>query len=154
MLRTIFIVVVGTLGILPSSKSFSVVSSTPSTTFKTQKIKTHLFATSSLSTASKYFQLEEDEDKDICSTEIFLADDGSVKLFVTDGPLPIQASGTWSQNGEEFEMTIKRVFSGGLDHTDIGEFQYEVIRRMKGEISLVGGLVSVQGGIHILVSYF
>lgn len=150
MLCKVFLWVVVSLAALPSfSQSFSVVSSTTTAS----NFKTQLFETYSLSTASKYFQLEEDEDKDICSTEIFLADDGTVKLFDTDGPLPIQASGTWSQNGDEFEMTIKRIFNGGLDHTDIGEFQYEVTRRMKGDISLVGGLVSVQGGIHILVRH-
>lgn len=147
MYHLIFIIALLILATFPISNSFSCIP-------ENQRIRTFLTATSSLSIASKYFQLEEDEDKDVSTTEIYIVDDGTVELFDTDGPLPISAHGTWCQNGETFEMTVRRVFLAGKEHTDVGQFQYEVIRKMTGQLTRVGGLASVQGGIYIQVSFF
>lgn len=146
MYQTFFTIAFLILVTLPISSSFSCIK-------YSKRVHTFLASTSALSTASKYFQLEEDEDKDVCTTEIFLSADGRVELFDTDGPLPCSAYGTWTQNGDRFEMTVARVFGAGKDHTDVGEFKYEVIRKMNGQVSLVGGLVSVQGRMHIQVRY-
>lgn len=104
------------------------------------------------SVASKFFQLEEKEDKDSCTTELFLAKDGTVTLAETDGPLPVRATGVWSQQGNEFRMKIKRTFNGGQPGRDVGEFLFDVERGFTGFLEIVGGLTCVDGSMHILVS--
>eukprot|EP00558_Chaetoceros_sp_UNC1202_P014523 CAMPEP_0197233348 /NCGR_PEP_ID=MMETSP1429-20130617/1423_1 /TAXON_ID=49237 /ORGANISM="Chaetoceros sp., Strain UNC1202" /LENGTH=213 /DNA_ID=CAMNT_0042691573 /DNA_START=30 /DNA_END=671 /DNA_ORIENTATION=+ len=106
--------------------------------------------------ASKFFQLEEKEDKETCTTEIFLSSDGTVTLSETDGPPPLRATGTWSQkdgdfdtHGQQFQMTIKRMFGGGLENTDVGEFTFEVVRHFVGEVGMVGNVISIDGAIHV-----
>lgn len=44
----------------------------------------------------EFYQLEEMEDKDTCTTELFLRDDGVVDFGDTDGPRWLAAAGTWS----------------------------------------------------------
>ena len=44
----------------------------------------------------EYYQLEELEDKETCTTELFLREDGVVDFGETDGPKYIAAAGTWS----------------------------------------------------------
>lgn len=106
----------------------------------------------SASVASKFFQLEEKEDKDVCTTEIFLADDGTVLLAETDGPLPLRATGTWNQQGTDFTMKINRTFGAGQPGTDVGEFLFEVERGYIGFLQLVGNLLCVDGTMYIVVS--
>lgn len=98
---------------------------------------------------SKFFQLEEKEDKESCSTEIFLSNDGSVTVGDTDGPLPLQASGTWKQTGEKFNMTIKRTFGSGQEGRDVGEFKFDVERVYIGFLEYVGGSIAVDGSMHL-----
>jgi len=103
------------------------------------------------SVVSKYYNLEEKEDNENSTTEIFLLADGTVSLGETDAPLTVKATGTWSQNGGEFEMHIKRTFGAGQDHTDVGEFQFVVERGFVGQLETVGALLSVGGSMHLKV---
>jgi len=98
---------------------------------------------------SKFFQLEENEDKESCSTEIFLSNDGTVSVGDTDGPLPLQAIGTWKQTGEKFDMIIKRTFGSGQDGTDVGEFKFDVERIYTGLLGTVGSSLAVEGSMHL-----
>jgi len=127
--------------------------------------KTSLSATTETATAAnnKYFQLEEMEDNESCTTEIYLADDGSVRVSTTetDGPLPKAASGTWVETevgeaGDDdedsplpFSMLIARTFGTGIGMgEDKGSFTVE--RTFRGSVSLVGDSVSISGSMHIL----
>ena len=111
---------------------------------------------------SKFFQLEEMEDKDTCTTELFLSNDGSVTVGDSNGPPPIAASGRWEQfpakeGTKTFRMTISRTFGGGrpgTEGTDMGEFTFQVERLFTGVISSAGESVSVAGTIHALVSFY
>jgi hypothetical protein len=103
---------------------------------------------------SKFFQLEEKEDRENCSTEIFLSNDGTVTIGDTDGPLPLQGSGTWKQTGEKFDMIIKRTFASGQDGSDVGEFKFDVERVYVGYLETVGGSVAIQGSMHLKVRVF
>lgn len=44
---------------------------------------------------NKYYQLEEMEDKENCTTELFLTANGQVEFGETDGPVWADAIGTW-----------------------------------------------------------
>lgn len=44
---------------------------------------------------NKYYQLEEMEDRENCTTELFLKEDGEVLIGETDGPLWSEAVGTY-----------------------------------------------------------
>lgn len=105
-----------------------------------------------LGVKGRYFQLEELEDKETATTEVFLRPDSTVDVMDTDGPVFNAASGTWSQTtAGEFEMILKRAYPAGSqsqESTDMGEFEYEVERNFVGEISRVGGTVSVSGSMH------
>lgn len=103
---------------------------------------------------SKFFQLEEKEDRESCSTEIFLSNDGTVTIGDTDGPLPLQGSGTWKQTGQKFDMTIKRTFGSGQDGSDVGEFKFDVERGYVGFLETVGGSIAIQGSMHLKVRFW
>jgi hypothetical protein len=45
---------------------------------------------------AEYYQLEEMEDRDTCTTELFLRADGVIEFGDTDGPKYLAAAGTWS----------------------------------------------------------
>jgi hypothetical protein len=100
--------------------------------------------------ANKFYQLEELEDKDDCSTEVYLKDDGTVTIGVTDGPPPVDASGDWELAGNEFRMTLSRIYDGGHKSsrtTDVGEFKYEVKRFYEGTLGHMGEEMAVTDGI-------
>lgn len=114
---------------------------------------------SRLDLIGKEFQLEEREDKDSSVTALWLGEDGSVQVGITDGP-PLQtAAGSWSVNedlkgvakGENaFRMTLLRTYEGG-EHTgqnQAGNFAYNVRREFWGDIDTTGNFVSVSGTIH------
>ena len=102
---------------------------------------------------SKYFQLEELEDREASTTEVFLSSDGRVMLTETDGPPPTSATGNWEKGtNNDFKMTLVRSFGGGRSSSDIGEFSFTVERRFTGELSLVGGSVHISGSMYSPVS--
>jgi hypothetical protein len=92
------------------------------------------------------------EDKETCTTEIFLRSDKSLQVGKTDGPLYVNAAGSWSQEADgTFRMTLKRWYNAGrtpASKTDIGEFQFEVERLFVGEVTTVGGIAAVSGSMH------
>lgn len=102
----------------------------------------------------RYFQLEESEDAETCTSEVFLNADGSVFIGETNGPLPARATGTWQQSpdGQQFTMNISRTFSAGQPQrsfTDVGEFDFTVERIFEAsEISTVGTSMSIEGSIY------
>jgi len=123
--------------------------------------KTSLFATATATAANnKYFQFEEMEDNESCTTEIYLNDDGSVDVSMTetDGPLPKATFGTWKvleEGGEDddspppFEMLIGRTFGTGIGMgEDAGSFTVE--RTFRGYVTMVGDAVAISGSMHIL----
>ena len=107
------------------------------------------------SLGSRYYQLEEMEDKDSSTTEIFLSSNGSVNVGLTSGPIPVDASGTWVHTGDDglLKMTITRTYSTGMQNKgDLGEFQFDVSRSFIGAVSPIGGSIGVTGSMHLFVS--
>lgn len=100
--------------------------------------------------ANKYFQLEEAEDRETSTTELFLKEDNSVLVGQSDGPLPLDTFGSWSTEDGSFQMTITRIFQAGKKETtftDMGEFTFKVERLFTGEISTVGSHIAMTGSI-------
>lgn len=111
-----------------------------------------LFQTSSVAMygircENKYYQLEEMEDKESCTTELFLLEDGGVEFGETDGPLWTSAVGGWKifPGTDNFQMDIVRKFSTGTSGRDMGEFDYEIVRSFVGEMTEVGESVGIAG---------
>jgi len=101
---------------------------------------------------NKYYQLEELEDADNCTTELFLKEDGTVDVMETDGPLFSEAVGNWEIKENNFAMSITKTFKTGTDNkkdtTGMGEFSFEVERVFEGEMTVVGGTeVAINGRI-------
>ena len=119
-----------------------------------------------------YFQLEELEDCESATTELYLHSDNTVSVGETDGPMYLQASGTWTtttpmsngytpynSNGsnsgstvQNFAMTITRRYEAGREKsesTDVGTFEFDVERTFLGEIIRIGANVGVSGKIHM-----
>ena len=99
--------------------------------------------------ANKYFQLEEMEDKDSCITEIFFNPNKTISVGNTDGPIPLSCDGDWelSEDGG-LKMTLKRTYSGGQPHTDMGEFTFDVERTYVAQPEKIGNLLGFSGSIH------
>ena len=103
---------------------------------------------------NKHYQLEELEDAEACTTDIFLNTDNSITIGETNGPLFLSGSGTWSASIEEddktfFEMIMRRRYQTGKEGTqttDIGEFEYDVERTFRGELTVVGGTALAVNG--------
>lgn len=103
--------------------------------------------------ASRFYQLEELEDKETATTELFLKDDKTVDVGETDGPVYMSASGNWEvdESGKNFKMVLKREYESGKNTkrgTDMGEFNFTVERIFTGELGFVGECVAVTGAIH------
>ena len=94
----------------------------------------------------EYFQLEELEDSESCTTEILLQSDGKILVGQTDGPLFASAKGWW-EISEKFRMSIVRYYKTGQSGTDMGEFQYEVGRTFIGDITQIGNSMGISGSI-------
>lgn len=97
---------------------------------------------------NKYYQLEELEDADNCTTELFLKEDGTVDIGETDGPLFTKAVGSWEIKENSFAMTITKTFKTGNEKNDMGEFSFDVERVFEGDMTVVGGTeVAINGKI-------
>ena len=105
---------------------------------------------------NKYYQLEEMEDKDNSTTELFLTAEGNVEFGETDGPLWSDAEGRWhvEPGTDDFTMTIIRRFNTGASNTDMGEFSYEIGRSYVGVMTKVGDSVGITGVMHSLPDEF
>ena len=97
----------------------------------------------------KTYQLEELEDRDTCTTEVFLKADRSIHFGDTDGPIPADALGKWQveEGTNNFRMAIRRQFVTGQSNTDMGEFSFEVEKLYVGEMTMVGESVAITGKI-------
>jgi WW domain len=96
---------------------------------------------------NKYYQLEEMEDRETCTTELFLKEDGTVLLGDTDGPLWESATGYWQvkPGTDDFSMSICKSFRTGSENRDMGEFEFQVTRTFEGEMIMVGESVAITG---------
>lgn len=111
--------------------------------------------------SDRYFQLEELEDQEACTTELFLNRDATVTIGETNGPVFVSAKGTWEQttntDGSSFKMVLKRTYRAGKEKTAptaMGEFQFEVERTFLGEMTRVGESLAVSGTMHHLDEIF
>lgn len=125
-----------------------------------------LFATTNVAAAplyasradlsSKEFQLEELEDKEECETELWLNDDGTVTLGMTNGPKVTAYQGDWhmletaSEAELPFRMRLTRSYesAGSSGANKMGDFTYEIKREFWGSIEMVGSSISVSGKTH------
>jgi hypothetical protein len=100
--------------------------------------------------ASKYFQLEENEDGYSAITEVFLSDeDNALLVGQTDGPIPTESQGTWMVREDgKFAMNLVRTFKTGRKGTDLGEFYFSVDRSFVGEVTTVGSCLAIGGVAH------
>lgn len=110
--------------------------------------------------SGRHYQLEELEDAEASTTDIFLNADNTVIIGESDGPLCTSSSGKWSDfapsdsGAATFEMVLTRTFITGSEkgksvnsaNTAIGEFEYTVVRTYRGEVSMVGGSVLTMNG--------
>ncbi|KAL3936655.1 MAG: hypothetical protein SGARI_002461 [Bacillariaceae sp.] len=87
------------------------------------------------------------EDRENCTTELFLQEDGTVVLGDTDGPLWTDAIGEWliKPDTNDFVMTVTKKFGAGHDNSDMGEFEYELERIYQGDMTEVGESVAITG---------
>ena len=113
------------------------------------KVSSMSLLASSLS--GKNFQLEELEDKESCITDVFMKEDYTLVVGETDGPRPVEASGTWEESPDgTVKVVLERTFSAGKsssDPTGMGEFQFTVSRTFSGEITSIGANLAVAGKI-------
>jgi len=95
----------------------------------------------------KYYQLEEKEDKESCTTELFLLEDGRIEFGATDGPVWSEASGHWEviPGTDDFRMDIRRKYNTGQKGSDMGEFSFEVSRSFVGTMIEIGESVAIDG---------
>jgi len=110
---------------------------------------TRLFA---IRCEDKTYQLEEREDKDVWTTELFLNADRTVKFGQTDGAPFDKAMGTWEiyPGTNDFKMKIERRFNTGREKSDVGEFSFVVERTYIGEMTEVGESVGITGVIQAM----
>jgi len=98
---------------------------------------------------NKYYQLEELEDAENCTTELFLKENGDVEMGDTDGPLYTIATGKWEMINNQFAMSITKTYQTGNENKDVGVFTFDVERQFMGEMTVVGGTeVAVNGKIY------
>mmetsp|Transcript_18569 Transcript_18569/g.42908 ORF Transcript_18569/g.42908 Transcript_18569/m.42908 type:complete len:408 (-) Transcript_18569:375-1598(-) len=129
----------------PSLASLSPPRTQMPTTSETKKPLTIMFR---VRCENKYYQLEELEDADNCTTELFLKEDGTVDIGETDGPLFTKAVGNWEIKENAFAMTITKTFTSGNENNDMGEFSFDVERVFEGDMMVVGGTeVAINGKI-------
>lgn len=96
---------------------------------------------------NKSYQLEEREDRECSTTELFLREDRVIEFGDTDGPVPLEVDGTWQieEGTDNYSMKIRRKFRTGSDGRDMGEFEFETVREYKGEMTMVGESVAITG---------
>ena len=87
-------------------------------------------------------------------TELTFNEDNTITFGDTDGPLPIEARGSWQLNDDEFQMEICRTFETGVEgsaesnlNNRIGQFAYDVLVGFRGELISVGGKLAVEGSM-------
>ena len=100
----------------------------------------------------KYFQIEEMEDRDACTTEVILNPDHTVTPLETNGPIHKEASGTWTLDSlsGEFVMTLSRTYEAGYSSkvpTSVGVFAFTTVRKFVGRLYNIGVKQGISGNI-------
>lgn len=97
----------------------------------------------------KYYQLEEIEENESVTTEVFLKADRTVAFGQTDGPRYSAADGKWDIHPvtNELTMVVRRRFDAGQPNTDVGEFDYHLERKFSGEMTNIGANVGIIDGV-------
>lgn len=87
------------------------------------------------------------EDKETCTTELFLNTDRTITFGESNGPLAAASVGEWQvkTGTNDFTMKIVRSFNSGQSNTDMGEFNFEVTRTYVGDMTMVGACVGITG---------
>jgi hypothetical protein len=89
------------------------------------------------------------EDRDTCTTEVFLRRDETVQVLASNGPPFVKASGKWRLKPDgTFQMTLHRTYETGREskeRTDMGIFQFVTERSFVGELSRVGARQGIEG---------
>jgi hypothetical protein len=101
----------------------------------------------------KYFQIEEMEDRDSCTTEVILNLNNTVTPLETNGPLHKEASGTWNLDpvSAEFVMTLSRTYEAGYSSkipTNVGVFSFTTVRKFVGRLYNIGVKQGISGNIY------
>jgi hypothetical protein len=101
----------------------------------------------------KYFQIEEMEDRDSCTTEVILNQNNTVTPLETNGPLHKEASGTWKLDpvSGEFVMTLSRTYEAGYSSkipTNVGVFSFNTVRKFVGRLYNIGVKQGISGNIY------
>jgi hypothetical protein len=81
---------------------------------------------------------------------LYLEANGRVAVGETDGPIFVEASGQWEQSGHDFIMSITRRYEAGAEEreaTSMGVFEFEVERVFKGQLTMIGELMGVEGAV-------
>jgi hypothetical protein len=91
------------------------------------------------------------EDKETCTTELFLNTDRTITFGESNGPLAASAVGEWqvTPGTNDFTMTIMRSFNSGQSNTDMGEFDFKVARTYVGDMTMVGACVGITGATFV-----
>lgn len=105
----------------------------------------------------KYFQIEEMEDRDACTTEVILNPNSTVTTLETNGPIHINAMGYWKLDKMtgDFIMTLHRTYEAGRDSkisTDVGVFTFTTIRKFIGRLYNIGIKQGISGNIYDVTS--
>jgi hypothetical protein len=105
----------------------------------------------------KYFQIEEMEDRDACTTEVILNPNSTVTTLETNGPIHIHAMGYWKLDKMtgDFIMTLHRTYEAGRDSkisTDVGVFTFTTIRKFIGRLYNIGIKQGISGNIYDVTS--
>ena len=119
-------------------------------TQKTVNVPTQLYAWRLI---GKYFQIEEMEDRDSCTTEVVLNPDSTVSTLETNGPLHKDATGSWELDKitGDFTMILKRTYEAGRESkipTDVGVFTFTTIRKFVGTLYNIGIKQGIRGNIY------
>jgi hypothetical protein len=101
----------------------------------------------------KYFQIEEMEDRDACTTEVILNSNATVTTLETNGPLHKEATGTWTLDSltGEFLMTLQRTYEAGQKSkisTNVGVFRFTTARKFVGRLYNIGIKQGISGNIY------
>ena len=116
--------------------------------------RTHLMAWRLI---GKYFQIEEMEDRDSCTTEVILNPNSTVTTLETNGPIHQTATGLWKLDATtgDFIMTLHRTYEAGRDSkvvTDVGVFSFTTVRKFIGRLYNIGIKQGISGNIYDVTS--
>ena len=105
----------------------------------------------------KYFQMEEMEDREACTTEVILNPNSTVTTLETNGPIHIAANGMWKLDKltGDFIMTLHRTYEAGRDSkisTDVGVFTFTTVRKFIGRLYNIGIKQGISGNIYDVTS--